>query len=49
MLNDETNEIAAATSITGVLLDAATRKPTPFPPEALERARVLMVEVMVMV
>lgn len=49
MLNDETNEIAAATLITGVLLDAATRKPTPFPPEALERARALMVDVMVMV
>ena len=33
MLNDETGEVAAATTITGVLLDAQTRKPTPFPPQ----------------
>jgi acyl-CoA thioester hydrolase len=49
MLNDERGEVAAATLITGLLLDAQTRKPAPFPPEMIERARKLMVEVTVMV
>jgi len=42
MLNDETTEIAAATIITGVLLDARTRKPVPLPADILERGKGLL-------
>lgn len=45
MLNDESCEVAAATVITGVQLDTATRKPVPFSPEALERGWALIMDV----
>jgi acyl-CoA thioester hydrolase len=45
MLNDETTEVAAATLIAGVLLEAQTRKPTPFPPEVVKRCHGLMVKI----
>jgi acyl-CoA thioester hydrolase len=37
MYKDETGEVAAATVITGLLLDAQTRKPAPFPPDVTEK------------
>lgn len=43
MLNAETNEIAATTTLTGVHLDAETRKSCPFPSEILEAGRRLIV------
>jgi acyl-CoA thioester hydrolase len=49
MLNDETGEVAAATVISGVLLDSKTRKPTPFPPEVVEKARGLIMMVTLLV
>jgi acyl-CoA thioester hydrolase len=39
MLNAETQEVAAATTITGVHLDTVTRKSCPFPAEILECGR----------
>ena len=39
MVNTETQEIAATTTLTGVHLDVETRKTCPFPPEILERGR----------
>jgi acyl-CoA thioester hydrolase len=49
MHNDENGEVAAATVITGVLLDAQRRKATPFPPEVEKCGRDLMVEVKLLV
>lgn len=49
MLNDESGEVAAATVITGVLLNAATRKPVPFPEETVARGRELVVQVVTLV
>jgi acyl-CoA thioester hydrolase len=49
MLHDETGEVAAATLITGLLLDSHTRKPTPFTNDAIERAKGLVVEVIPLV
>ena len=39
MRNDETGEVAAVTIITGVSLDAQSRKSCPLPPAVMERAR----------
>jgi len=49
MLNDETGEVAAATVITGVLLDAQTRKPTPFPPQVEKCGKDLVAKVTLLV
>jgi acyl-CoA thioester hydrolase len=49
MLNDETGEVAAATAITGVLLDIETRKPCPFPPDVIELACRRIVQVPLLV
>jgi len=49
MLNDETGEVAAATLISGVLLDAATRAPCAFPPEVVAQARQRIVAVIPLV
>lgn len=45
MLNDERGEVAAATRITGLLLDMTTRKPAPFPPDSIVRGHRLIVDV----
>jgi len=42
MRNDETDEIAAATELTGVHLDTVRRKSCPFPDQVVERARALI-------
>lgn len=42
MLNAETNEIAATTTLTGIHLDSETRKSCPFPSEILEAGRRLI-------
>lgn len=39
LINDETNEVAATSELTGVHLDLVARKGRHFPPEILERAR----------
>jgi len=44
MLNAETNQIAATTTLTGVHLNRETRKSCPFPADVLERGRSLMVK-----
>jgi acyl-CoA thioester hydrolase len=44
MLNVETNEIAATTTLTGVHLDSQTRKSCPFPPEIVARGRGLIIQ-----
>ena len=44
MRNDEKDEIAAVTFITGVHLDSQTRKSRPFPEEMRARARTMIVE-----
>lgn len=49
MCNDETGAVAAATLITGVLLDAATRNPCAFPPEVVTQARQRIVNVIPLV
>jgi acyl-CoA thioester hydrolase len=49
MLNDESGEVAAATTITGVLLDTATRKPVSFPAKVVQRGKELVIEVMLLV
>jgi acyl-CoA thioester hydrolase len=49
MLNDESGEVAAATLITGVLLNSATRKPTSFPAQAVERGRQMVMVVTTLV
>jgi len=48
MLNDESAEVAAATVITGVLLDIETRKPARVPAEVLRRGRELVMEVAIL-
>jgi len=45
MLNAETNEVAATTSLVGVHLNNETRKSCPFPTEILERGRLSVVHV----
>lgn len=45
MLNTQTKELAAKTTLTGVHLDTETRKSCPFPPEILERGRGLAANV----
>ena len=42
MLNAESKELAAKTTLTGVHLDTDTRKACPFPPEILQRGRALL-------
>jgi acyl-CoA thioester hydrolase len=42
MYNDETGEIAATAEMTGVHLDTARRKSCPFPEQAFDRARALI-------
>ena len=44
MRNDVTGEVAAATILIGVHLDAETRKPCPFPDEMAERGRQIMLD-----
>lgn len=44
MINEETNEIAAVTVLTGVHLDSQARKAVPFPAEILQRGREMVVE-----
>ena len=44
MRNVETGEIAAITRLTGVHIDAQTRKSCPFPPEIVARGRAAMVD-----
>ena len=39
MINDETNEVAATSELTGVHVDLASRKSCPLPPEIIDRAR----------
>jgi acyl-CoA thioester hydrolase len=39
LINDEKNEVAATSELTGVHLDLVTRKACPFPPEILQCAR----------
>ena len=45
MVKDESGVVAAATVITGVLLDSGTRKPTTFPPQVMEMATTLTAQV----
>jgi len=42
MYNDETDEIAAATELTGVHMDTVRRKSCPFPEQVFERSRALI-------
>lgn len=44
MLNAETRELAAKTTLTGVHLDSETRKSCPFPAQILERGRQLVAQ-----
>lgn len=44
MRNEETGEIAALTELTGVYMDARTRKSTPFPEEIRTRGREMAAE-----
>jgi acyl-CoA thioester hydrolase len=44
MVNAETRELAARTTLTGVHVDTETRKSCPFPVEILERGRGLVVQ-----
>jgi acyl-CoA thioester hydrolase len=44
MRNDVTGDVAAATILIGVHLDAGTRKPCPFPDEMAERGRQIMLD-----
>lgn len=44
MLNAETRELAAKTTLTGVHLDSETRKSCPFPGEILQRGRQLVAQ-----
>jgi acyl-CoA thioester hydrolase len=45
MLNAETRDLVAKTTLTGVHLDSETRKSCPFPAEILERARALVTKI----
>jgi acyl-CoA thioester hydrolase len=49
MLNDESGEVAAATVIIGVLVDAQTRKATTFPTEIEKRGKDLVTRVTLLV
>lgn len=42
MMNAESQEVAATTTLTGVHLNSETRKSCPFPPDFLDRARRLI-------
>jgi len=44
MVNVETNEIAATTTLTGVHLNSESRKSCPFPAEIVERGRGLIIQ-----
>ena len=44
MLNTETHELVAVTTLTGVHLDTEIRKSCPLPPDILERARRFIVQ-----
>ena len=44
MLNAETRELAAKTTLTGVHLDTESRKSCPFPEEILERGRQMVTQ-----
>ena len=44
MLNAETRELAAKTTLTGVHLDSETRKSCPFPGQILQRGRQLVAQ-----
>ena len=44
MRNDETDEIAAVTVITGIHLDNQIRKSVPFPSDILERGQQMIIE-----
>ncbi len=44
MLNEETGEVAAVTVLTGVHIDAHSRKSCPFPDQVLERGRKMIVD-----
>ena len=44
MVNEGSDEIAAVTVLTGVPIDAETRKARPFPGDILERGRKMLVE-----
>lgn len=41
MVNDETGDVAAVTTVLGVHMDTQARKSCPFPPELVERAQPL--------
>ena len=45
MLNTETGELSATTTLTGVHLNSETRKSCPFPPDILDRGRRLIASV----
>ena len=45
MLDGQTNEVAATTTLTGVYLDSEARKTCPFPGEILSAGRQLIVQV----
>jgi len=45
MRNEETGEIAATTTLTGVHIDTRRRKACPFPEEILRRAREMIIDV----
>jgi acyl-CoA thioester hydrolase len=49
MLNDERSEVAAATVITGLLIDTTTRKPVAFPADVVARGRELVIQVATLV
>jgi len=49
MINDESGEVAAATVISGLLLDAHTRKPVPFPADVVASGRKLVMQVATLV
>jgi acyl-CoA thioester hydrolase len=49
MLNDERSEVAAATVITGLLIDTTTRKPVAFPADVVARGREMVIQVATLV
>jgi len=49
MCNDETGEVAAAMTISGLMLNTQTRRPHEFPAEIVERGRGMIVEVHLLV
>ena len=44
MRDDETGEVAATTTLTGVHIDTRERRSVPLPPEVVARARAMMAE-----